>query len=54
MKTVWIYDAGGGKTIEFDTADDARVWFEIHDPEGVAFEHPASDPDLTKPTKSFP
>ena len=44
-KTVWIYDAGNGKTIEFETADEARAWFEINDPEGVAFEHPAPDPD---------
>jgi hypothetical protein len=45
MKTIWVYDAGHGKTIEFDTADEARAWFKIHDPEGVAFEQPAPDPD---------
>ena len=44
-KTVWIYDAGNGKTIEFETADKARAWFEINDPEGVAFEHPSPDSD---------
>jgi hypothetical protein len=47
MKTVWLYDAGHGKTIEFPTADAAQEWFAVNDPEGVAFEHPAPDQDDT-------
>ena len=45
MKTVWVDDAGNGKTIEFPTADAAREWFAVNDPKGVAFEHPAPDAD---------
>lgn len=36
-KKVWVYESGDiFKT--FDSADEANAWFEIHDPEGVAFE----------------
>jgi hypothetical protein len=37
-KTVWIYEEGDVLKI-FDTADEARAWFEVNDPEGVAFEY---------------
>ena len=37
-KTVWVYEEGDVLKI-FDTADEARAWFEKNDPEGVAFEH---------------
>ena len=45
VKTVWVDDAGNGKTIEFPTADAVREWFAVNDPKGVAFEHPAPDAD---------
>jgi len=45
QKTVWFYDAGAGKSIEFPTEDAAREWMAANDPEDVAFEHPAPDPD---------
>ena len=32
-KTVWIYEQGDVLEI-FDTADEARAWFEKNDPEG--------------------
>jgi hypothetical protein len=37
-KTVWVYEEGDVVKI-FDTADEARAWFEKNNPEGVAFEH---------------
>jgi len=44
-KTSWFYDAGAGKTIEFPTADAAREWMAVNDPEGVAFENAVPDLD---------
>lgn len=38
MRTVWIYQ-NGDKLKVFATSDAANEWFEVHDPEGVAFEH---------------
>jgi hypothetical protein len=37
-RTVWIYEEGDVLKV-FDTADEARAWFEKNNPEGVAFEH---------------
>ena len=54
MKTIWIYDAGNGKTIEFPTADAAQEWFAVNDPEGVAFEHPVPDPDANEAYEVVP
>ena len=45
MKKVWVYDAGNGRTIKFETADEAREWFDINNPEVVAFEQLARGPD---------
>jgi hypothetical protein len=45
MATVWIYidtrfGVGDHDHVRvFASADAARAWFEIHDPEGVAFEY---------------
>jgi hypothetical protein len=38
VKTVWVCDQGEDLKV-FATADAARAWFELHDPEGVAFEY---------------
>jgi hypothetical protein len=53
MKTVWVYDAGNGKTIEFP-ADKARERVAVNDPEGVVFEHPAPDPDPNEAYDAVP
>lgn len=42
--TVWIYTQG--ETVRAFASDDAaRAWFELNDPEGVAFEHEVIDMD---------
>jgi hypothetical protein len=35
-KTVWVYE-NGDTFKRFDSEDEARAWFEMNDPEGVAF-----------------
>jgi viroplasmin and RNaseH domain-containing protein len=41
-KTVWLYETGD--TVKsFDTEEEAQAWFDIHDPEGVAFKHELSE-----------
>lgn len=41
-KTVWIYESGDTfKT--FDSEEEAQAWFDVHDPEGVAFRHEVSE-----------
>jgi viroplasmin and RNaseH domain-containing protein len=41
-QSVWIYQAGDTfKT--FDSEEEAQAWFDVHDPEGVAFRHEVSE-----------
>lgn len=51
MTTVWIYESGDTlKT--FASEDEAKAWFRLHDPDGVAFaaelgpQRPAGSADL--------
>jgi hypothetical protein len=45
MKNILIYEKGRDTERQFDSEEEAQAWFNLNDPEGVAFEYPVEDLD---------